>query len=56
MPQGINEKVQTYLTVTVYPGAASVDHTTNLIRRLKELTGSMEARWKAIIAAAGGVP
>jgi hypothetical protein len=49
----LNEKVQTYLTVTVYPGTASTDVTFNIIRRLKELTGDMTARLKAIIVSAG---
>lgn len=56
MPQGINEKTEAYLVGTVYVGTASTDLTTNLVRRLKELTGQMEARWKSIIASAGGVP
>lgn len=53
MPQGDDEKIQTYLTNTVYPGTASTDLTTNLIRRLKQLTGDMTARLKAIVVSSG---
>lgn len=53
MPEGDNEKAQTYLTNTVYAGTASTDLTTNLIRRLKELTGDMTARVKSIISSSG---
>lgn len=53
MPQEVNAKVQTLLVGTTYAGTASGDLTTNTIRRLKELTGEMTARFKAIVAAAG---
>lgn len=49
----LDGKVQTYLTNTVFPASASSDLTTNLIRRLKALTGDMTARLKAIIVSAG---
>lgn len=45
--------MQTYLINTVYVGTASLDNTTNITRRLRELTGEMTARFKAIITAAG---
>lgn len=53
MPQGNNEKVQVLLVGTTYLGQASTDLTTNICRRLRELTGDMTARLKAIIVAAG---
>lgn len=53
MPQGVNEKVQIYAVGTLYVGTSSTDLTTNLIRRLKELTGDMTARLKSIIVSAG---
>lgn len=49
-----DEKVQNYLTQTVYPGAASPDLTTNISRRLRELLGEMTARLKSIYVSAGG--
>lgn len=54
MPQEHNSKMGTYLTNTIYVGTASTDLTTNIARRLKELTGEMTARFKAIVASAGG--
>lgn len=54
MPQEHNAKLETYLTNTVYAGSASTDLTTNIARRLKELTGDMTARLKSLIASAGG--
>lgn len=53
MAQHENDKIQKYLTGTVYVGTASSDLTTNLIRRLKELSGDMTARLKAIIVSSG---
>lgn len=53
MPQGNNEMVQTLLVTVTYVGTASTDVTTNIVRRLKELTGEMTARLKSIIVAAG---
>lgn len=53
MPEENNSKLQTYLTNTVYVGTASTDVTTNIIRRLKQLTGEMTARFKAMIVSAG---
>lgn len=51
MPQGNNEKVQTYaLNTLLY---VSLDVTTNIIRRLNALTGDMTARLKSIIVSAG---
>lgn len=54
MPNGNASKLQNYLTQTVYVGTASTDTTTNIIRRLKALTGEMTARLKAMIVSAGG--
>lgn len=51
MPQGNNEKVQTYCLTTL--SYVSTDLTTNLIRRINALTGDVTARIKAIIVAAG---
>lgn len=52
MAKDDNAKVQEYLNETVYADA-SKDLTTNIIRRLKQLTGDMTARFKAIISSAG---
>lgn len=54
MSQSNDEKVQNYLTQTVFAGTASPDLTTNIIRRLLATTGDMAARFIAIILAAGG--
>jgi hypothetical protein len=53
MPQECNAKMQIYFDQVLYVGTDSADLTTNLVRRLKELTGEMTARFKAIIVAAG---
>jgi hypothetical protein len=49
----VGSKTHAYLTGTVYVGTASTDVTTNIIRRLKELTGDMTARLKSIFVSAG---
>lgn len=54
MPQENNGLLQTYLTNVVYVASASADLTTNIVRRLRELTGDMTARLKAMIVSAGG--
>jgi hypothetical protein len=54
MAQENNSLLQTYLVGTVYLGSASTDLTTNMIRRLLELTGEMTARLKAMVVSAGG--
>lgn len=54
MPQDNNSQLQVYLTTVVYIGTASTDLTTNIVRRLKELTGEMTARLKSMIVSAGG--
>lgn len=43
----------TYLKGTVYVLTPSNDLTTLWVRRLRELTGDMTARFKAIIVSAG---
>jgi hypothetical protein len=53
MPKGNNGTLQVYLTGTVYVGTASTDLTTNIMRRLKELSGDMTARLKAMIVSGG---
>lgn len=52
--KGNEAKVQEYLNETVYPGTASTDVTTNIVRRLAALTGDATARFITIIKAAGG--
>lgn len=53
MPKGCNENTHGYLINTVYAGVASTDLTSNIIRRLKQLSGEMTARLKAIFSSAG---
>lgn len=53
MPQENNSKLQTYLVGTVFVGTASTDLTTNIVRRLLQLTGEMTARLKAMIVSSG---
>lgn len=53
MPKDDTAELQVYLTQTVYAGTASTDTTTNIIRRLKELTGDYTARLKSMMASAG---
>lgn len=53
MPQENNGFLQTYLTNTVFIATASLDLTTNVIRRLGQLTGDMTARLKAMIVSSG---
>lgn len=53
MPKDNNSLLQIYLVGTVYVGDASTDLTTNIMRRLRELTGEMTARFKAMIVSAG---
>lgn len=56
MPQGNNAKLSTYLQgvyVASLPGRLPIDLTTLVTRRLKELTGDMTARLKAMIVSAG---
>lgn len=51
---GNNELLQVYLKETVYVAGPSADLTTNVARRLLELTGEMTARLKAMTVSAGG--
>lgn len=46
-------KMQTYLSTVVYVGSASTDLTTNIVRRLLQLSGEMTARLKAMIVSSG---
>lgn len=53
---GNNELLQVYALGTLYVGTGSLDLTTNVTRRLKELTTIAEftARLKAMTVSAGG--
>ena len=53
MPQDCNDKMAVYFDQVLYPGTDSIDLTTNLLRRLKALSGEMTARFKQVIVAAG---
>lgn len=54
MAQHNDEKVQGLLVNTTFVGTSSTDLTTNIVRRLAQLTGDMAARLLSIIVTAGG--